>query len=189
MPLETTELYRRAAERFGATVHQIKDDHWHEATPCGEWDVRDLVNHVVGENYWARELLAGRTMDEVGDRFDGDLLGTDPKKTWDDSSRTAVAAVTEPGALDRTTHLSFGDVPGREYVLQLFADLLIHGWDLARAIGADEHLDSELVDACATWFARNEDAYRRAGAIGPKVQLSPDADAQTRLLSAFGRTA
>ena len=54
--------------------------------------------------------------------------------------------------MSRTVHLSFGDVTGEEYARQLVADLLIHGWDLARAIGADETLDADLVDEVAAWF-------------------------------------
>ena len=72
--------------------------------------------------------------------------------------------------MDRTVHLSFGDFPGREYAMQLFADMLIHGWDLARAIGADEQLDPELVAALAAWFADMADAYRAAGAVGPRPE-------------------
>ena len=56
--------------------------------------------------------------------------------------------------MDRIVHLSFGDFPGREYTLQLFADHLIHAWDLARAIGAEERLDAGLVGACASWSGR-----------------------------------
>ena len=47
------------------------------------------------------------------------------------------------GAMDRTTHLSYGDVPGRDYVFEVFTDLTIHGWDLARGIGADEQIDPD----------------------------------------------
>jgi hypothetical protein len=74
-------------------------------------------------------------------------------------------------------------------VSQLYADHLIHAWDLARAIGADERLDPELVDACATWFASMEDIYRSIGAIGPRAETAPGGDGQTTLLAAFGRTA
>ena len=91
--------------------------------------------------------------------------------------------------MERTVHLSFGDVPGGEYAMQLFADHLIHGWDLARAIGADERLDPELVDACAGWFASMESLYRSIGAIGERPDTPQGADTQTTLLAAFGRTA
>ncbi len=73
--------------------------------------------------------------------------------------------------------------------MQLFADHLIHAWDLARAIGADERLDPELVDACAAWFAPVEEAYRGAGAIAGRPPVPDGADAQTRLLAMFGRRA
>ncbi len=187
MPSDVPDLYRRATETFGTYVHAVPDDRWSAPTPCSEWDVRTLVNHLVGENRWAPPLLAGKTIAEVGDRFDGDLLGDDPKAAWDDSAGEAVAAVQGDGAMERTVHLSFGDFPGREYTLQLFADTLIHGWDLARAIGVDERLDPDLVDACAAWFGGVEDTYRAGGAIAPRPEMPADADPQTRLLAMFGR--
>jgi uncharacterized protein (TIGR03086 family) len=189
MPMETDvrKLHQRAIEAFGARVHAVRDDQWKAPTPCEEWDVRALVNHVVSENRWMPPLLAGGTIAEVGDRFEGDLLGEDAKAAWDDSAAEAVAAVHADGAMDRIVYLSFGDFPGREYAMQVFADLVIHGWDLARAIGADERIDPQLVEACATWFGPMEEAYRTVGAIGPRVDTPPNADPQTRLLATFGR--
>jgi uncharacterized protein (TIGR03086 family) len=187
MTADVRELHRRAAEGFGARVHAVADDQWNLPTPCSDWDVRQLVNHLVGEMRWMPPLLDGRTIAEVGDRLDGDLLGGDPKAAWDDAAEQAEQAVGDPDAMDRTVHLSFGDAPGAEYTRQVLADLLVHGWDLARAIGADERLDPELVEACASWFAPMEEAYRGAGAIGPRPELAPDADPQTRLLAMFGR--
>jgi uncharacterized protein (TIGR03086 family) len=189
MGADPAELHRRAADTFGARVHAVRDDQWELPTPCSDWNVRELVNHLVYENRWTAPLLAGRTIAEVGDRFEGDLLGDDPKAAWDDAVGEAVAAVQADGALDRTVQLSFGETPAGEYVLQLFADHLIHGWDLARAIGAEERLDPELVDACASWFAEREEGYRSAGAIGPRPETPAGADAQARLLAGFGRSA
>jgi uncharacterized protein (TIGR03086 family) len=184
---DVRELHQRATAAFGRHVHAIREDQWGAPTPCSDWDVRQVVNHVVAENRWSPPLLAGRTIAEVGDRFDGDVLGDDGKAAWDDSAAEAVAAVYSDGSMDRVVHLSFGDFPGREYTMQLFADLLIHGWDLARAIGDDERLDPELVEACATWFAAMEDGYRAGGAVGPRVEVATDADDQDRLLAMFGR--
>lgn len=185
--MDVPELHRRAVESFGSRVQSIGDDQWRLPTPCAGWDVRALVNHVIGEDRWTPPLFAGSTIEEVGDRFDGDLLGASPKQAWDEAAAEAVAAVQQPGAMERTVQLSFGDTPGEEYAMQLFADHLIHGWDLAHAIGADERLDPELVDACAGWFADREAMYRGGGAIGERVAVPDDADAQTKLLAAFGR--
>jgi uncharacterized protein (TIGR03086 family) len=188
MDADVQALHRRAVAEFAARVDAIGDEHWHRPTPCTEWDVRALVNHLVYENVWTPEMFAGRTVAEVGDRFDGDLLGADPKGAWAAASRVALDAVAEEGALDRTVHLSFGDFPAREYVMQLFADHLIHAWDLARGIGGDERLDPELVEACADWFgAATEQGYRAAGAIGPALPVARDADPQAKLLARFGR--
>lgn len=185
--MDIVTLHQRATAGFGARVHAVADDQWTLPTPCAQWDVRQLVNHVVGENRWAVPLLSGSTIAEVGSRLDGDLLGDDPMKAWDASAAEVATAVSRPGAMDDIAHLSFADLPGREYAAQLFADALIHGWDLARAIGADERLDPELVDACAEWFGANEDGYRSAGVIAPRPTVPSVSDGQTQLLVAFGR--
>jgi uncharacterized protein (TIGR03086 family) len=187
--MDTVAVLCSAVAEFDARVRQVGDHQWQVATPDEDWSVRDLVNHVAGEDLWAPPLLAGSTITEVGDRFDGDVLGADPKAAWSTASVGAVQAVGEPGVMDRTVHLSFGDFPGRDYAMQLFADHLIHAWDLARAIGADERLDTGLVAACATWFDTVEDAYRGAGAIAARAPVPGNADAQTVLLARFGRHA
>jgi uncharacterized protein (TIGR03086 family) len=182
-------MFGRAVAAFDARIRQIGDHQWQAPTPDEDWTVRDLVNHLTGEDLWAPPLLAGSTIAEVGDRFDGDVLGAEPGAAWAAASAAAVRAAGEDGAMDRIVHLSFGDFPGSEYTLQLFADHLIHAWDLARAIGADEHLDEELVASCATWFEAVEEAYRSAGAIAARPPVPGHADAQTLLLARFGRRA
>lgn len=183
------DLHRRAVEGFGARVRAVGDDQWELPTPCSDWDVRALVNHVVGESLWTVPLMEGATIADVGDRFDGDVLGDDPKAAWESSAGPAVEAMAADGAIDRTVHLSFGDTPASEYASQLFADHLIHAWDLARATGGDERLDPELVDACAEWFAAMEPLYRGVGAIGERKAVVDGADPQTKLLAMFGREA
>ena len=187
--MDIPAMFGRAVAEFDARVRQVGDHQWQAATQDEDWTVRDLVNHLVGEDLWAPPLLAGSTIADVGDRFEGDLLGSDPKAAWTAASAEAVRAVEADGAMDRIVHLSFGDFPGGEYTMQLFADHLIHAWDLARAIGADEHLDEDLVAPCATWFEAMEEAYRSAGAIAARPPVPDDADAQALLLTRFGRRA
>lgn len=182
-------LHGRAVASFADQVERLQPPDWSRPTPCAEWDVRALVNHVVVEELWTPPLLAGRTIAEVGDAFDGDQLGDSPSEALTAAADAATGAVAEPGALERTVHLSYGDELASEYVWQLTADHLVHGWDLARAVGGDERLDPELVAAVAEWFAEREEAYRAGGMIGPRPPLPADAAAQTRLLAAFGRLA
>jgi uncharacterized protein (TIGR03086 family) len=189
MERDIIELHRRAAREFEGRVDSIPGDAWSRPTPCLDWDVRALVNHVAGEDRWTVPLLEGKTIDQVGDALDGDLLGAEPRRAAGAAMDEAIAAFAAPGVLNRTVHLSFGDAPAEEYAWQLFADHLIHAWDLAAATDGDDRLDPELVDACAEWFGPMEEMYRKAGAIGTRPDLPADADAQARLLAAFGRAA
>jgi len=185
--MELGTLYERTVTDWARLVEGVVADQWRLPTPCSQWSVRDLVNHVVGEDLWTAPLLQGSTIEEVGDRFDGDLLGSDPIKSAAEAGEAARAVVTEPGAMERIVHLSFGDTPAEEYVSQLFADHLIHGWDLAVGIGADRTIDPAAVSALQEWFAQREDLYRGAGIIADRVDLPADASAQDRLIAAFGR--
>jgi uncharacterized protein (TIGR03086 family) len=182
-------LYQRALDVFDTRIRAVRPDQWSEPTPCAGWNVRQLVNHVVAEDLWAPSLLAGKTIAEVGDAFDGDQLGADPVAAWTTAAAAARAAAAEPGAESRTVHLSYGAERAAEYLMQLFADHLIHGWDLAIAVGADTALPADLVEACGFWFAQREAGYRAAGAIAERVPVAAGADRQTRLLAAFGRSA
>jgi uncharacterized protein (TIGR03086 family) len=185
--MDLVTAYRRSLAEFTGRVAQVRPDQWSAPTPCADWDVRTLVNHLVNEDRWTVPILAGATIAEVGDRFDGDLLGDDPAASAADAARQAEDAVTAPGAMDRTVHLSFGDTPAPEYIYQLLADHLVHSWDLAAAIGADPRLDGDAVGFCAGWFTDREDMYRAGGAIGPRVPVPEEASTQDRLIAAFGR--
>jgi uncharacterized protein (TIGR03086 family) len=181
--MESVEQLRKSMQAFGDRVRGVRSDQWGAPTPCAEWDVRTLVNHLVYEQRWAVPLFAGATIADVGDQFEGDLLGTDPVNAYDDAMKSASDAATADG----TVHLSFGDTPASEYVLQLLADHLIHGWDLAVGTGADRTLDPEIVATVSAWFDGVEEPYRAAGAIGPRVELPEGASAGDRLLARFGR--
>ncbi|HEX2039273.1 MAG TPA: TIGR03086 family metal-binding protein [Acidimicrobiales bacterium] len=181
------ELHRRAAEEFARRVERIGPDDWSRPTPCTEWDVRAVVNHMAYENRWAPELVAGRTVEEVGTRFDGDLLGDDPKGAWRASMDEAIAAFAAPDALDRTVHLSFGDFPGREYLSQLTSDLAVHAWDVAKGIDGDDTLDPDVVAFVWGLWQGREELIRGSGVFGPPVEVADGADLQTRLLAFLGR--
>jgi uncharacterized protein (TIGR03086 family) len=182
------ELHQRALERFGQHVRAIRDDQWHGPTPCTDWDVRVLVNHLVSENRWMPPLLEGKTIADVGTSLDGDLLGDDPKVAWDLSEKEAGEAVA--GAdLGRIVHVSYGNIPAKSYVNEVMTDLAIHGWDLARAIGADETIDPEIVDLLYDRLKPREEQLKASGMFGPKVEPPPGADKQTQLLAVFGRVA
>ncbi len=183
--MDIATLHHRTVESWVTRVNDVRDEQWDLPTPCVGWTVRDLVNHVAGEDLWTRPLMEGRTIADVGDALDGDLLGPDPVAAALDAAKDAVTVVAERLALHETVHLSYGDESPDEYLHQLAADHLVHGWDLAAATGGQTHLDPQLVAAVAGWFADKEDLYRSAGIVGARTRLT--GDAQGDLLAAFGR--
>jgi uncharacterized protein (TIGR03086 family) len=185
---EVKDLFQRALDRYGQLAHAVRDDQWHDETPCTEWDVRMLLNHLVYENLWMPPLLDGKTIADVGDSFDGDLLGDDARSAWDEAAAQVGPAV-QAVQLDRPVHLSYGVVPAEHYIFELFTDLTIHGWDLARAIGADQTLDAESVELLYSHYKPREDALKASGLFGSKIVPAQGADRQTELLAVFGREA
>ena len=187
--MNTTEIYRRAVEEFGRRVEAVSDDQWSNATPCTEWSVHDLVNHVIGEDKWVPPLLAGETIAEVGDRFDGDLLGEDPQGSWKQTRADAVDATMDDAVSQRMVDLSRGPTSAEIYLQEVAADNVIHGWDLAKGTGGDTSIDPELVEFAFAFYAPQAELWRQFGAFGSEVDVPEDADRQTQLLGMVGRRA
>ncbi|MGW7460245.1 TIGR03086 family metal-binding protein [Streptomyces sp. NPDC054797] len=188
MPEALLERHAEALRLFGEYVRAVKDDQWDAATPCAEWNVRDLVQHVTGEQLWIPPLVTeGRTVEEVGDAFSGDVLGDDPAAAWDAAAAAAHAAFAEPGALERTVRLSYGPALGRAYCSELTADCVVHAWDLARGIGADDRLPDGLVEFSIKEVMPYADSLAAGGAYAEPLEVPAGADAQTRLLALLGR--
>jgi uncharacterized protein (TIGR03086 family) len=185
--MDLNTLYARTVEGWAERVNAVPPHRWDDPTPCRDGSVRDLVNHVCGEDLWTAPLVGGSTIADVGDRFDGDLLGADPISAALAAAREATRAVADTLPRGGTVHLSYGDEGLEEYVHQLAADHLIHGWDLAVATGGDPRLDPALVAEVAAWFADREELYRAAGAVGPRG--TSHGGAQGNLLAGAGRDA
>lgn len=183
--MELDVLYRGTVAAWNEQVGAVDAGDWDRSTPCSEWTVRGLVNHVAGEDLWTVPLVRGSTIEEVGDRFDGDLLGDDPAAVALDAAAAAVSAVDERLPEGGTVQLSYGEERLEEYLMQLAADHLVHGWDLAVATGGPPALDADLVADVAAWFAEREDLYRSAGMIGPRTGSFDDPLAD--LIAGFGR--
>jgi uncharacterized protein (TIGR03086 family) len=139
------ERFAAAADGFARGVRPVRLEQWTDPTPCADWNVRQLVNHVARGNLNYRLLLEGGTAADFGRLRDADALGTDPVAAFEASARACAEAFAAPGALDRRLDHPLGRLPGRQALAVRTADTLIHTWDLARATGADEALDPGLV--------------------------------------------
>jgi uncharacterized protein (TIGR03086 family) len=185
--VDLPEVHARALEHARRSIAGVSDDQWDTMSNCDDWTVRELVNHVVTGNYWAAELGSGLTIEAVGDRLDGDVLGTDPVRVYDDSSLVAAAVFRAAGAMDAPCAVSYGPVPGSVYCGHRFLDVLIHGWDVARSTGQDTTLDPELVEACWAVVEPQMAMVEGSGMFGTPVEAADGADLQTRLLAVLGR--
>jgi len=184
---DIAQLHRRALDATRPVIAGIDSGQLGDATPCAGWDVRALLNHLVSGNLWAVELGSGKTIDEVGSRLDGDVLGDDVLSAYDASAKAAAATFEAPGALDAPCAVSYGPVPGSVYAGHRFVDVLIHGWDLGSATGQDTTLDPELVDAAYELMQQQADMVRASGMFGSDIAVAAGAGAQARLLAFLGR--
>ncbi|MGH4028996.1 TIGR03086 family metal-binding protein [Actinomycetota bacterium Odt1-20B] len=177
-----------ALDLFTERVHAVGPDQWDAATPCADWTVRDLVNHLTVEQLWVPPLVRdGESPATVGDTFDGDMLGPDPVTSWDTAAAGAREAFGEPDALERTVELSYGATPAAFYCGQMITDLVVHAWDLSRGIGADERLPAALVDFAVREVTPYAAELEKSGLFATPVPPPPGADVQTKLLCLLGR--
>lgn len=183
------ELHGQAIDATRDVVVGISDDQWDQSTPCEEWNVRELVNHIVSGHLWASELAAGKTIEEVGDRFDDDVVGDDPLGAYERAGKLTADVFNAPGALDAPCAVSYGPVPGEIYCGHRFIDTLIHGWDLAKATGQPTDLDPELVQGAIEVVEPQKALLQESGMFAGDVDAPADADPQAMLLSWLGRQA
>ncbi len=185
--MDLAALHKSAGKKVGEAILGIKHDQWEEQSDCPEWSVRVLVNHIVSENLWVSELVEGKTIEEVGTKFDGDVLGKYPLEAFEKSQRAADEAFGKPGALQRIVHLSYGDLPAETYATHRLVDLVIHGWDILKSTGQPDELDPELVEAVVEIVEPHKDEFSGSGYFGTAVDIPEDAPLQTRLLGWLGR--
>ena len=140
----STEALAQAFATTRGVLADVKPEQYGAPTPCASWNVRDLVNHIVGGSHWFAATVEGGTAappTEV-DWSAGDVLAS-----YDEGIAASLAAFGAPGALDKTVTLPFGEFPGAFYMGLATSDQFTHGWDLARATGQSTDLSPELASA------------------------------------------
>ncbi|HVF74987.1 MAG TPA: TIGR03086 family metal-binding protein [Acidimicrobiales bacterium] len=184
------EALDRSAADFERRLRAVRADQWEAPTPCEQWSVRALVNHVVGANRMSVALLHGATSEEVVAAWGSDFLGDNPLASFLDSVAAQRAAFAEDGALERTcAHPTAGPIPGFQLFGFRIADQALHAWDLARAIGAGEQLDAEVVELLYGGMEPMADDLATGGIFGKgrSGTVPDDAPLQAKLLDLAGR--
>ncbi|MGD8201946.1 TIGR03086 family metal-binding protein [Ornithinimicrobium sp. W1679] len=176
-----------AAAAVTPLVGGVPPQRWTAPTPCQGWDVRTLVNHLVAEHLWAPRLLAGEGLADVGDAYDGDVLGEHPVEAWRSAIASSLLAWADVRDPDRSVEVSVGPVPVTEYASQMLVDLVVHGWDLAVATGQPYAPTAEAVAEALAYEEPRVEAGGLEGLFDPPVQTSSTAPLD-RLVALLGRT-
>jgi uncharacterized protein (TIGR03086 family) len=178
----------RALDQTDALIARVRPEQATLPTSCRAWDVRALVNHVVHD---VRQFTA-RVSGAPWAPHDADVIGDDWVAVYRAAADALLAAWRREGALDGTVQLPFGEVPATWLVNQQIADLVVHGWDIARATGQPTDLDPELGQVALEWARENLRPQFRGGegsgrAFGPEVPVPESAPLYDRLAAFFGR--
>ena len=180
---DVQERYRRVAAGFGAAVAAVGPDRWDAQSPCEEWSARDVVGHVVSGH---RGVIAGIRGGEPAPLGPDD----DPKRAWEDAVRGMETITGDPEALGKEVDGPTGKMPAGEIIGRFVTmDLLVHTWDLARAVGADERLDEAAVREAYEVLKPMDAVIRQPKVFGPRLEAPPGADVQTEFLYFLGRRA
>jgi uncharacterized protein (TIGR03086 family) len=186
--MDLIDLHRRAVEQAAERIARLSPDQLSRPTPCTEWDVRDLLNHMIGGNWMFARAANGEQVERPAGGMP-DLAGTDPAGAYAESAKAVLEAWDDPSVLTRTVHLPFGEVPGQFALGLRFSDTVVHTWDLARATGQDEAIDAELCRA-ATEVARANvrDDFRGPGRpFAAPIDVPADAPPHHQLAAFLGR--
>jgi uncharacterized protein (TIGR03086 family) len=188
--MDSLDLLRRTVDQTDQLVQGLGDDQLAIQTPCAEWKVRDLLNHITGgATMFAVSAEQGSVPDDlVGQLMGGDNLGDDFKGAWKQASQRALAAFDEPGVMDKTVTLPFGQMPAGVALNIAVFDVTTHLCDLARATGSALQDDELLEAALAMGKQMIGPEMRVPGVFGPEQPCTDDAPVADRLLAFAGRT-
>lgn len=185
------ELFIRSNEELKKVIDQITDDHWDIEMPAGMTskpaNLRSTINYHAYDDAWVPGVLAGKTKDEVGDRFEHILSSDDTKNQYAKYNALAIDAVRGFDDLDKIVHLSYGDFPAREYLQHIVSFRGFRTYDIAKLIGANTRMADDLVQGLWDEFTPVIEGYRQMGIFPPAIEVSDDADLQTKLLGMVGR--
>jgi uncharacterized protein (TIGR03086 family) len=181
------DMYERALERTRNLVHNTRRDQFDDPTPCTDWDVRTLLNHLIGG---CISYAVGGSGERAHPPTGSDHVGTDHVGAFEDAAKGALEAFRAPGALDRTFSLPTGDTPGSAALGLALAEAAVHGWDLATATGQPAAIDDDIAESLyqmTTSMMAPQGPYPRRTAFEDPVDVDDDASPADRLLAYLGR--
>jgi uncharacterized protein (TIGR03086 family) len=187
--MDNVELLKRTIAETNRLVDGTSDAQLGDPTPCEEWTVRDLINHLTGgATMFAISAEQGSVPDDVvGQLMGGDCLGDDFRASFRTASDRAVTAFEQPGLMDRTLKLPFGEMPAPAALAIAALDVATHTADLAKATNQAPGDDSIYEEALALGPNVISPEFRTPGVFDTEKQAGAGAPACDRLLAFAGR--
>lgn len=190
--MSEADVFILSERALAAVIDQVADDQWGEVKPewfqtgaQGDASLREIVNYHAFDSAWVPDVLAAKTIAEVGNAHDH--VKTDPACDYRPYSDAAIAAAERLDDPDKIVHLSYGDFPAREYLKHVTSFRGFRAYDIARWIGVSTELPHDLVHGMWDELAPEIDAWRAMGVFGDAVPVPDDASLQDRLLGLVGR--
>jgi uncharacterized protein (TIGR03086 family) len=185
VPADVIDRLGAALATTGAIVAGTSATRWNDPTPCPDWDVRTLTNHLVGG---LRLFTAQLTGTDAGGDHEDDWLGDHPVAAYADAAAAVLAAWRAPDAMGRTLHISLGPVPAPLGAVIELTEVVVHGLDLAVATGQSDRVDDDQAAALhQLMLGMGFDAFRVPEVFGPAAEVADTAPAHLRLLAFLGR--
>jgi uncharacterized protein (TIGR03086 family) len=209
---DPTRMLERSYMRTGALIDGITLEQLHAPTPCPEFDVSQLINHILQAIYFAGAMMYDEPIDirEVAASGPPDLMAGDHRATYERSTKRLLSAFREPGSFERTFDIPWlGQAPASVLLWFHMNEIVVHGWELARATGQPADVDVDIAEALyenmkerigpefrSAPLELDDDPYSMErslhagdGPFGAPVPVPEDAPAFERLLAYTGRAA
>ena len=185
-------LLERTTARTKAVLAGVRQSQIDDPTPCAEWSVHGLVNHLIGGLEFTAGCIVGNPPNirpsaaessQLDERNVGNLSAA-----YNDRLARLLALAAEPGALERTAQTPFGEMAVSQIFVGTVMDQLVHCWDLAKATGQDTTLDADLVAFALPLLQSGfADMGRQAGFVGPEIAVADDASPLDYMIAYMGR--
>ena len=184
---QLVERYSRRADAFENLVAQVPADRWEWPSPCADWDARAVVGHIID--------MHAAMLSPLGRELSPASLAADPLGAFRSARADVTALLADPETAQATVSTPMGPTSFAEHVDQVVsADMVQHGWDLARATGQDDTIDPAELEALWPMVQTIPEVMRTPGAFGPGivvygpiVEVPSDAPLQDRVLGLLGR--
>ena len=187
--MDSLDVLDRARAGFAATLDQVAPDQWDAPSGVGDWTVRTLADHVIGGDRMSTVILGGGSRADGVAEFARAAADVDVVAAFAEASQAMAAAFAADGALDRTVAHPAMDMPGSQLLGFRTTEYGLHGWDLARAIGADDAIDPDVLQALWDLMEPLAAFLPATGMFGdgPSGTVPADAPLQLRVLDLSGR--